>query len=128
LGGFLLYAALMAGIGALAQDMESSRAWVFAVNLPMMIPIYLWGAIVGSPNGALATALSLIPFSAPVAMLMRMTSTVVPAWQIGASLALLLVGGIGVVLLMARLFRVQTLLSGESLSLQRMWATLRSGS
>lgn len=128
LGGFALYAALMAGIGALAPDMESSRAWVFVVSLPMLVPIYLWMAIASSPNGPLATALSLIPFSAPVAMLMRLASTAVPAWQIGVSLILLALTGVGMIRLMARLFRIQTLLSGESLSVRRMWSTLRGGS
>lgn len=73
----------------------------------------------------LAAALSVIPFSAPVAMLMRMTSTTVPIWQIGASLTLLLITGVGMIWLMARLFRVQTLLSGESLSVRRMWLALK---
>ena len=125
LGGFVLYAALMAGVGALAPDVENSRGWVFLVSLPMMVPMYLWMAISSSPNGALATALSLIPFSAPVAMLLRMTSTTVAAWQVGVSLGLLFVTGVGMIGLMARLFRVQTLLSGEALSLRRMWAALK---
>jgi ABC-2 type transport system permease protein len=60
-----------------------------------------------------------------VAMLMRMTSTTVPIWQIGASLILLLITGIGMIWLMARLFRVQTLLSGESLSVRRTWSALK---
>lgn len=125
LGGFTLYAGIMAGIGALAPDMEGSRTWVFVISLPMMVPIYLWQPIINSPNGPLATALSLIPFSAPVAMLMRMTSTAVPIWQIGASLTLLLITGIGMIWLMARLFRVQTLLSGESISVRRMCSALK---
>lgn len=125
LGAFTLYAALMAGIGAMAPDMESSRSWVFVISLPMLIPIYLWSSIVGSPNGPLAVALSIVPFSAPIAMLMRMTSTAVPAWQIGVSMALLAATAAGTIWLMARLFRVQTLLSGESLSMGRVWSTLR---
>jgi ABC-2 type transport system permease protein len=91
----------------------------------MMVPIYLWQPIATSPNGPLAAVLSVIPFSAPVAMLMRMTSTAVPAWQIGVSLALLLIAGGGMIWLMARLFHVQTLLSGESLSVRRMWSALK---
>lgn len=125
LGGFVLYAGLMAGIGALAPDMEGSRNWVFVISLPMMIPIYLWTAIVNAPNGAFAVALSMIPFSAPVAMLMRMTTTAVPVWQLTSSLILLVFTGIGMVWLMARLFRVQTLLSGESLSLKRFLVAIR---
>ncbi len=124
LGAFVLYASLMAGIGALAPDIESSRAWVFVVTLPMLVPIYLWMAISTAPNGPLAVALSLTPFSAPVAMLMRMTSTTVPAWQLAASLFLLTTAGAAMILLMARLFRVQTLLSGESLSVRRIWSAL----
>lgn len=125
LGAFTLYAALMAGIGAISPDMESSRTWVFVISLPMLIPIYLWTAIVSSPNGPLSIALSLIPFSAPIAMLMRLTSTAVPAWQVAASMVILAATGVGTIWLMARLFRVQTLLSGESLSARRVWATLR---
>ena len=125
LGGFLLYASLMAGIGALAQDVESSRTWIFVITLPMTLPIYLWMGITSSPHGPLATVLSMIPFSSPITMLMRMTSTMVPGWQIGLSLALLLLTGVGMIWLMGRLFRVQTLLSGESISLQRVWSALR---
>ena len=126
LGGFLLYAALMAGIGALARDVEDGRVWLFVVSLPMMIPIYMWAMIAADPNGLLAVGLSLFPFSAPVAMLMRLTSATVPAWQIGLSLGLLLLTAFGVIWLMARLFHARTLLSGESLSIRRFLAVLRS--
>ncbi|MBN1994246.1 MAG: ABC transporter permease [Anaerolineae bacterium] len=125
LGGFLLYAALMAGIGALARDVEDGRTWLFVISLPMMIPIYLGAAIAGNPNGPLAVGLSLFPLSAPVAMLLRITGAVVPAWQIALSLMLLALTGVGTIWLMARLFRVQILLSGESLSARRMWSALR---
>lgn len=127
LGGFGLYAALMAGLGALVEDVESGRTWIFVLTLPMMIPIYLWMAIVNAPNGAPAVALSLFPYSAPVTMVLRMTVTRVPAWQIAASLGLLVLATVGTVRLTARLFRAQTLLSGESLSLRRLWSALRAG-
>ncbi len=126
LGGFLLYAALMAGVGALARDVEDSRTWLFVISLPMMLPIYLWVAIARTPHGFLAVVLSLFPFSAPVAMLMRLTSAAVPAWQVGISLGLLALTGLGTIRLMARLFRAQTLLSGEPLSVRRFLAALRA--
>jgi len=124
LGGFGLYAALMAGIGALAPDVEGSRGWIFVLTLPMMIPIYLWTAIVNAPNGPVATVLSLFPYSAPVGMLMRMTVVAVPAWQLALSLGLLVLATAGTIWLMARLFHAQTLLSGEPLSLGRFWTAL----
>ena len=124
LGGFGLYAALMAGIGALAPDVENARGWIFVLTLPMMLPIYLWTALVNAPQGILAVALSLFPYSAPVAMLMRMTATAVPAWQLAISLGLLAIATAGTIWLMARLFHAQALLSGESLSLSRFWSAL----
>ena len=124
LGGFGLYAALMAGIGALTEDMEGSRGWIFVLTLPMMVPIYLWTVIANAPNGPLAVVLSLFPYSAPVAMLMRMTASAVPPWQLTASLGLLLIAVVGTIWLMSRLFRAQTLLSGEPLSLRRFWTAL----
>jgi ABC-2 type transport system permease protein len=124
LGGFSLYAALMSGIGALAPDLDNSRTWIFIITLPMMIPLYTWIVIVNAPHSFLAVTLSLFPFSAPVAMLLRMTSTAVPVWQVGLSLILLALAAVVTIWLMARLFRAQTLLSGEPLSLRRMWSAL----
>ncbi|MEZ4864888.1 MAG: ABC transporter permease [Caldilineaceae bacterium] len=126
LGGYLLYAALMAGIGAVTSNVENNRAWIFIVTLPMLLPIYVWTAIVAAPNGRLAVVLSLFPFSAPAAMLMRLTATAVPRWQLGISLLLLALTGLAMLGFMARLFRAQTLLSGETLSLRRVWTSFRS--
>jgi ABC-2 type transport system permease protein len=92
----------------------------------MILPIYLWAAIVAAPNGPLAVTLSLVPFSAPVAMLMRISATTVPAWQVGVSLLLLGLTAAGIIRLIARLFRAQTLLSGESFSLRRLWRALET--
>ncbi len=124
LGGFCLYAALMGGIGALAPDLEGGRSWTFLITLPMMIPLYFWAAITGNPQGTLAVVLSIFPYSSPVAMLLRLTSAAVPSWQIAASLGLLALAVVGTLLLMAQLFRAQTLLSGEPLSLGRFWSAL----
>jgi ABC-2 type transport system permease protein len=125
LGGYTLYSAFMAGIGALAPNIEGGRSWVLLISLPMMVPIYFWALIVNAPHGPLAVALSLFPFSAPVAMLMRLTSTTVPLWQVGLSLVLLVLTSMLVIWAMARLFRVQALLSGEAISLGRIWAVMR---
>jgi ABC-2 type transport system permease protein len=125
LGGYALYAALMAGLGALSPNLEATRTWVFVITLPMLIPMYTWVMLVNSPHSVLSVALSLFPFSAPIAMLMRLTSTTVPGWQIALSLALVGLTAVGMVWLMSRLFLAQTLLSGESFSPHRFWTVVR---
>jgi ABC-2 type transport system permease protein len=126
LNGFFLYAAIMAGLGAVAPDVHSSQNWVFIITLPMMIPFYLWMALISAPHGVLAVALSLFPFSAPMAMILRMTSTVVPVWQLALGLVLMMITTLYVTRTMARLFRTQVLLSGEPLSLSRFAQVLRT--
>lgn len=50
--------------------------------------------VINAPNGALAVALSLIPFSAPVAMLLRLARMTVPLWHVASSLVLLEVAAV----------------------------------
>lgn len=120
LGGYLLFAGLMAGIGALTPPDQNSRAWVLLITLPLILPIYLWSIIVRAPNGALALFMSLFPLTSPVTMTMRMITTMVPPWQILVSALLLIATGIATVQVMARIFRETILLSGEQLSLRRL--------
>jgi ABC-2 type transport system permease protein len=127
LGGYLLYSALMAGLGALAPNLKAANSLTFILVMPMVVPFFFWTAIVGAPHSTLAIVLSLFPFSAPLGMLLRLTTTSVPAWQIAASLVLLALTSVAIIWLMARLFRVQTLLSGEALSLRRFWSALSTG-
>ncbi len=125
-GGFFLYAAIMAGLGAIAPDVHSSQNWVFIVTLPMTLPFYLWMVLASAPQGGLAVVLSLFPFSAPTAMILRMTTAAVPTWQIIVSLGLMLPTTVVTMRIMARLFHAQVLLSGEPLSLKRLAETLRA--
>jgi len=125
-GGFVLYAALMAGLGAITPDIHSSQNWVFVITLPMMIPMYFWLPLVESPQSALSVALSLIPWSAPISMVLRLTVAQVPLWQIVLSMAILIVTAILTIRLMARLFRAQVLLSGEPLNAARLLQALRA--
>jgi ABC-2 type transport system permease protein len=127
LGGYTLYSSIMAGLGALAPNMRSANSLTFILMLPIIFPFFFWTAIVSAPHSPLVVGISLFPFSAPLAMLLRMTVTSVPAWEIAVSLALLALTSVGIVLLMARLFRVQSLLSGEAVSLGRVWRVLTTG-
>jgi ABC-2 type transport system permease protein len=96
-----------------------------ALVLPLMVPLMFIILITREPQGFQATFMSLFPFSAPVGMMARLASGVVPLWQLLAS-AVMLAATSGLVLLAAaRLFRIQTLLAGQPLSLRRMWTEVR---
>ena len=124
--GYLIYAALMAGLGALMPGTKEASQYVFFVMLPLMIPLYLNSAISREPNGILATVLSLVPFTSPVVMPMRLVSGEVPPLQILAGVGLLIVAVLITIWLVARVFRAQALLSGSKPSLKLLVGALRA--
>jgi ABC-2 type transport system permease protein len=119
--GYLLYASLMAAIGALVPNLREASQATFLVIFPLLIPLFSIGVLVTAPDGGLATTLSLIPFTSPVAMMTRLAAGGVPLWQL--LLAALLLGGTVVLVMraVAGMFRTQTLLTGQSFSLRRLF-------
>ena len=123
--GYLLYASLMGAIGALAPSAREGGQFTFVILLPLMLPLWLNFAFINAPNGTLATVLSLVPLTAPVAMMTRMAATSVPVWQILVSLGGLAVTTYVLILLAARFFRADTLLSDAPLQWKRIVNEMR---
>jgi ABC-2 type transport system permease protein len=85
--------------------------------MPLQIPLILSYAVglyssVNGPNRAV-TILSLIPFTAPMAMLERMSAGEAPVWQVLVSVALCLVTAVGVMKLAVTIFAGGILRSGQ---------------
>jgi ABC-2 type transport system permease protein len=118
--GYLIYACLMAGLGALMPGAKEANQYVFFVLLPLLIPLYLNSAITQRPDGTLATALSLFPFTSPVVMPMRLVSSNVPALHLLVGLLFLVIAVLVVIWLSARIFRAQSLLAGSKPSLRQL--------
>jgi ABC-2 type transport system permease protein len=92
-----------------------------------MLPLWLNTVFIQEPNGKLATVLSLIPLTSPLAMVTRLVGGSVPLWQPVAGLLGLVGTAYLLVLLSARLFRADTLLSAASLNPRRLLQELRKG-
>jgi ABC-2 type transport system permease protein len=118
--GYLMFAALLGALGALAPTMREGSQFTFVMLLPLMIPMWLNTSFAQAPNGGLVTFLSLFPLTSPVSMMARYAATDVPMWQLGLSLVLLGLTAYGFVLLAARFFRADTLLSQAPLNLGRI--------
>lgn len=114
--GYAMYAALMAGAGALAPNTREASQITFMLIIPMIIPLFFISALINEPNSALSTGISLFPFSAPVAMMTRLTAGTVPLWQVLLSTVLMAATAYLIVVLVARLFRAQNLLSGQDIN------------
>ncbi len=125
--GYILYASLLGAIGALAPNTRETGQFTFLAMLPLMLPLWFNTAFIEAPNGLLATIVSLFPLTAPTSMLPRLAAGGVPLWQPLVGLAALAVTTYLFVLLAARFFRADTLLSSASMSWARVREEFRKG-
>ncbi len=112
--GYLFFAAAYGIVSAVSSSMQEGPQLAVIFTLPAVIPLYFLPVFISAPDGPLAVALSLIPVTAPLSMVMRVSLIAVPAWQIVLSLALLAVIDGFLIWLAGRVFRVGTLLAGKT--------------
>jgi len=95
--GYLLYSSLYAAIGAAVDNETDTQQFMLPVMLPLMIGVYIgFATVINDPHGSVATIASIIPFTSPIVMLMRIPFGV-PWWQILTSLVLLFITFLGIV-------------------------------
>ncbi|HNT74897.1 MAG TPA: ABC transporter permease [Anaerolineae bacterium] len=125
--GYLLYAAVFSAIGALAPTARESGQFTFMAMLPLMLPMWFNTLFVQTPHSLLSVIFSLFPLTAPTAMLPRLVTGGVPTWQPLVGVALLAAATYLFVLLAARFFRADTLLSTDSLNWNRLVVEFKRG-
>ncbi|MBA3470416.1 MAG: ABC transporter permease [Herpetosiphonaceae bacterium] len=123
--GYLIYASLMAGIGAIANTMRESSQLTVIVVLPIIIPLMFLSVIITQPNGTLSQVLTYVPLTAPIVLVMRAAISAIPLWQVGVSLLGMVATVILLQILAARIFKANTLLSGAKPSLGGFVRALR---
>ncbi len=111
--GYLYFASIYASIGALSTSMREGPQLAAVVALPAAVPLWATSIFATAPDGPLAVVLSIFPPTAPLAMVMRTAITDVPFVQLAASMVLLALTVAFTMWLAGRVFRVNTLLSGQ---------------
>ena len=111
--GYFLYAALYAMIGAMVSNEDDGQQMVLPVSLTFALSFVVSTIALQNPNGMLVTSLSLVPFFGPSLMFLRIALGAAPAWQIAASLILLVVTIIAVTWVAGKIYRVGVLMYGK---------------
>jgi ABC-2 type transport system permease protein len=111
--GFFLYASIFATVGASVTSEQEAQSVQFIALLPLISPLLFLESILNAPLGRTATTLGLIPFTAPIAMPMRMASSPVPGMEIGVALVLLVCAIVVVAWVAGKIYRVGILSTGK---------------
>jgi len=128
IGGYLFYGALYAAIGSAVDSETETQQFIMPVMMPLTLGYVLSLSVVtNDPYGNIAFWLSMIPFTSPIAMMVRLPYGV-PDWQLALSMALLVAGFIGTVWIASRIYRVGILMYGKKTSLKEMlkWFTYKN--
>lgn len=123
--GYLVYASLFAGLGAMTPGLKESSQYTFFIMLPTFLPLWFATEILSTPNSRFSLFLSLFPLTSGVAMPMRLGVTAVAPWQWLLSLSLAFLTSLGTLWLAVRLFKGKNLLAGQSLTVGNLWRALR---
>lgn len=115
LGAYLLYSALFAAVGSASDSDADSQQFMLPVTIPLIISIVSLSAVIKDPNGPLAFWLSIIPFTSPVVMMMRVPFGV-PVWEMALSVVLLVAGFFFTTWLAGRIYRVGILMHGTKVN------------
>lgn len=113
LGGFMLYSAMFAAVGAMSSNEQEARQAQQPVSMLLILSYISMFGMLNDPNSTYAVTLSMIPFTAPIAMPVRWAAGNLPLHEVITSLALLIVGILGVTWVAARIYRVGILMTGK---------------
>lgn len=120
IGGYLLYSALFAAVGSAVDNETEANQFTMPITTPLLLAYVLsFGVLVNDPHGQVATWLSFIPLTSPIAMLVRVPFGV-PFWQIALSFGLLVLGFVFTTWVAARIYRVGILMYGKKASFKEL--------
>ena len=123
--GFALFSAMFSGLAATCETSQDLQKFMALAIIPLYLSIGLLFVLLRDPNSVWSVAATLFPFTAPYIVLPRMGMTVVPYWQLGTSILLLILTIWAVLWFSARLYRVGILMYGKRATLPELLRWLR---
>ena len=122
--GYLLYCAIFAALGSAVDQASDTSQFLTPVMLLMIFSFYAAMGCAENPDGPMAFWCSIIPFTSPTVMMVRLPFDV-PIWQIILSHVLLIVTALAIVWLAARIYRRGILSYGKKASFKDLFNWLK---
>ncbi|WP_161890265.1 ABC transporter permease [Pontibacter russatus] len=120
LGGYLLYGSLFGAIGAAVDNETDTQQFMMPITIPLIISFIMsYSVVLKNPDGPVAFWMSIIPFTSPIVMMVRVPFGV-PAWELLLSMALLVAGFIFTTWIASRIYRVGILMYGKKINYKEL--------
>lgn len=123
--GYVLFGVLFAAIGSIGSTARESSQWTAVIALPAVLPLMLIGVFITNPDHVIFTIFALIPITAPITIVMKLSIGALPAWQLALSLISMIASIIVTTWLASRVFRTFLLMYGKRPSFTEIWRYLR---
>jgi len=123
--GYLLFAVLMAGIGAITNTAREGQQMAAIFTIPAVLPFILQVFLIENPTHIVSQLLTFFPLTAPTAVIIRLGSTDIPAWELIVSITLMVATIFGAIWLSAKVFRTFLLMYGKTPKLGEILRSLR---
>lgn len=124
IGGYLLYASLFAAIGAAVDNETDSQQFMTPLSIILIAAVYIGFAAMKSPESPLVFWSSMIPFTSPIVMLVRIPFGV-PAWEIITSIVTLIAAFIFFTWLSGKIYRIGILMYGKKVTWKELYKWLK---
>ena len=119
-GGYLLYSALFAAVGASVDNIMDAGQLTTPIMLPIILALMMMFVVMKDPNSSLAFWFSIIPLTSPIVMMARIPAGI-PFWEPILSLVILYLTILGVIWMAAKIYRVGILMHGKKPTLKELW-------
>src|SRR5690554_1189909 len=119
IGGYILYASIFAMFASAVDSEEDTTQYMTPVTLVIFFAFFAGFYSVSNPDGPLAFWTSLIPFTSPIVMMVRIPFGI-PLWEKLLSIVLLYGTFILISILAAKIYRVGILMYGKKPSFKEM--------
>ncbi len=124
LGGYLLYSALFAAVGSAVDNEADSQQFMLPITIPIIFSFVMAQYVIANPEGPLSFWLSIIPFTSPIIMMVRIPFGV-PYWEVALSMAMLVMGFVATTWLAGRIYRTGILMYGKKVNYKELWKWVR---
>jgi ABC-2 type transport system permease protein len=120
IGGYLFYSALFAAVGAAVDNDTETQQFMLPITLPLVFAfVVAQASVVNNPDGSLAFWLSMIPFTSPIVMMVRIPFHV-PVEELLLSMFFMVAGFIFTTWLAAKIYRTGILLYGKKVTYKEL--------